>query len=56
MKNGMLFDRHDSLLLKYVKGIVLNKAFGFILKTKTPEMTGSEVVSCQHSFQRENGR
>ena len=36
MTNGILFDSHDSLLLKYVKGN--EQSPRVVLKTKTPEM------------------
>ena len=35
MKNGMLFDHHDSLPSKYIKGI--EQSLGVVFKTKTPE-------------------
>ena len=43
MKNGMLFDRHDSVPSKYLKGIEQShKALGVVFKTKTPEMNLAE--------------
>ena len=47
-KNGMLFDRHDSLYSKYVNGI--EQSLLVVFKTKTPAMNLAKDDEKQMDF------